>query len=166
MLSHLLGVSGLVLEFGGDEDQAIAGLLHDVGEDCGSHHEHIVCERFGDRVVRIVMACTDGSQEAKAAARTPEEKRANWEARKTAYLEHLKHEPDDVLLVSGCDKLHNARAILQDVRNPNVGLAVFDRFTGGKDGTLWYYESLAEVFASRNTPMASELAAAVSDLCR
>lgn len=165
-LSHLIGVASLVLDFGGDEDQAIAGLLHDVVEDQGSHHADVVRREFGDRVARIVVACTDGSQESKAAARTPEEKRANWQARKTQYLEHLGHEPDEVLLVSGCDKLHNARAILQDLHNPAVGPAVFDRFTGAKDGTLWYYRALTDLLASRNAPMARELEVATRSLER
>jgi len=165
-LSHLIGVASLVLDFGGDEDQAIAGLLHDVVEDQGSHHADIVRKEFGDRVARIVMACTDGSQESKAAARTPEEKRANWQMRKTQYLEHLAREPDDVLLVSGCDKLHNARAILQDLRDPAVGPAVFDRFTGAKDGTLWYYRALADLLASRNAPTSRELGEVTSSLER
>ena len=163
-IAHLLGVASLVLDHGGDEDQAIAALLHDVVEDQGSHHEAIVRAQFGERVARIVMACTDGSQESKAEASTPAEKRASWQARKIAYIEHLKAQPDDVLLVSGCDKLHNARAIVQDLRNPAVGVAVFDRFTGQRDGTLWYYRSLADVFSSRKTPVAAELTTAVGEM--
>jgi (p)ppGpp synthase/HD superfamily hydrolase len=156
-LSHLLGVASLVLDHGGDEDQAIAGLLHDVVEDCGAQHEASVRNQFGERVARIVMACTDGSQESKAEARTPEQKRANWQARKVAYIEHLRTQPDDVLLVSGCDKLHNARAIVSDLQTPGVGAAVFDRFTAKRDGTLWYYGALADVFEARGTPVAGEL---------
>lgn len=156
-LYHLLGVASLVIEFGGDEEQAIAGLLHDIVEDQGEHHADIVRRDFGERVARIVMACTDGSQTEKAAARTPEEKRANWESRKIRYVEHLRGAPDDVLLVSGCDKLHNARAILQDLRNPDVGVTVFDRFTGKKQGTLWYYRALSDIFTARQAPMAREL---------
>ena len=87
-IAHLLGVASLVLDYGGDEDQAIAGLLHDVVEDQGAHHEGFVRDQFGERVARFVMACTDGSQEAKAAAVTPEEKRANWQVRKVAYIEN------------------------------------------------------------------------------
>src|SRR5665213_2459481 len=163
-IAHLLGVASLVLEYGGDEDQAIAGLLHDVVEDQGAHHERLVREQFGERVARIVMACTDGSQEAKAGAVTPEQKRAHWHDRKTHYIEHLKTQPDEVLLVSACDKLHNARMILQDIRDPAVGAAVFDRFTGAKDGTLWYYGALSDVFEERHTPVARELAATVGEM--
>ena len=113
----------LVFDYGGDEEQAIAGLLHDVVEDQGHGHLAVVREQFGDRVARIVMACTDATQEDKAAALTPEQQRANWTVRKQRYIERLATEHDEVLLVSGCDKLHNVRAILSDLRVPAVGMA-------------------------------------------
>jgi (p)ppGpp synthase/HD superfamily hydrolase len=158
-VAHLLGVASLVLDYGGDEDQVIAGLLHDTIEDQGEHHEALIRQRFGDRVADIVLACTDGTQEGKAAATTPEARRADWEQRKRRYLAHLGEAPDDALLVSGCDKLHNARAIVADLNA--IGPAVFDRFTGKRDGTLWYYREIADVFASRGVPMAGELQSAV-----
>lgn len=163
-LSHLLGVAALVLEYGGDEDQAIAALLHDVVEDQGEHHLPIVRGKFGERAARIVAACTDGSQAERAEAKTPEEKRTNWELRKRRYLKHIKAEADDTLLVSGCDKLHNARAVLSDLRDPRVGRNVFDRFTGRQEGTLWYYRSLADLFAQRGAPMAREFTDVVTAL--
>jgi (p)ppGpp synthase/HD superfamily hydrolase len=122
-LSHLMSVSALVLEHGGDEELAIAGLLHDAIEDVGAEQEPIILERYGARVAHIVRACTD------------------------AYLAHLETADPDVLLVSCADKLHNARAILSDLRTD--GPAVFNRFTAGQDGTLWYYKALAEVFLQR-----------------
>lgn len=158
-IAHLLGVASLVLDYGGDEDQAIAGLLHDTIEDQGEHHEALIRARFGDRVAAIVLACTDGTQEGKAAAQTPEAKRADWEQRKRRYLAHLADASDDALLVSGCDKLHNARAIVTDLRA--IGPAVFDRFTGKRDGTLWYYREIIGVFTRRGAPMAGELQSAV-----
>ncbi|CAN7422241.1 HD domain-containing protein [Phenylobacterium sp. LjRoot219] len=138
-LSHLLGVSSLVIEYGGDEDQAIAGLLHDVLEDCGAQHADPIRERFGERVLRIIEACTDG---------TPDEsgQKAPWRERKRAYLEHLASVDEDTLLVSACDKLHNARAIAGDLAS---GQDVFARFKGGQDGTLWYYQGLLEIFEGR-----------------
>ena len=105
-LSHLLGVSSLVIEYGGDEDQAIAGLLHDAIEDCGAKHEAIISDRFGPRVARIVRACTDADSFPKPP----------WRARKEAYLRHLETADRDALLVSCCDKLHNARTIVTDLR--------------------------------------------------
>jgi (p)ppGpp synthase/HD superfamily hydrolase len=161
-IHHPLAVSSLVLEYGGDEDQAIAALLHDVVEDCGAFHEEQIRRQFGQRVAYIVMACTDGTRESKAAATTPELRRADWERRKHGYLAALRDEHDEVLLVSGCDKLHNARAIVADLRRPDVGSAVFGRFTGGREGTLWYYGELARIFGARGQPMAPALADAVA----
>lgn len=161
-LTHLLGVASLVIEFGGNEDQAIAGLLHDVIEDCGAAHEPLIRSRFGDAVAGMVIACTDGTAEGKATHADAEAKKADWIARKRAYLAHLEHAPDDVLLVSACDKLHNARAIVQDLEDPQVGMAVFGRFKGGVEGTLGYYQSLAAIFARRQAAPAQVLEAAVA----
>lgn len=165
-LYHLLGVASLVIEFGGNEDQAIAGLLHDVIEDCGEAHEPIIRAQFGDAAADIVLACTDGTAEGKSTRADAEAKKADWLARKHAYLAHLVQAPDDVLLVSGCDKLHNARAIVQDLESPLVGVAVFERFTGGRDGSLWYYRALADIFTARGAPSASVLQVAVAQLNR
>lgn len=137
-LYHLLGVASLVIEHGGNEDQAIAGLLHDVIEDCGEPHRALVRAQFGDAVGKIVDDCTDGSAEQKATHSDPDAKGQDWTRRKLTYLAHLAKADDTTLLVSGCDKLHNARAILTDLENPNVGTKVFDRFTAGRDGTLRY----------------------------
>lgn len=161
-LYHPLAVASLVIEFGGDEDQAIAGLLHDVVEDCGQVHERIVRAQFGDRVANIVRACTDGTAEGKATVADPVAKREDWLRRKLMYIEHLLGEDDDVLLVSACDKLHNARAITQDLEDPAVGARVFERFTGGRDRTLAYYQSLASIFAQRKIPVSAQLTAVVA----
>lgn len=160
-LYHLLGVASLVIEFGGSEDQAIAGLLHDVIEDCGAAHEHVVRAQFGDGVADIVVACTDGSAEGKAAPADVESKKRDWTARKLTYIQHVAHAPDVVLLVSACDKLHNARAIVQDLEAPHVGMRVFERFKGGVHGTLGYYQSLAGIFNQRHTAPAQQLDAVV-----
>lgn len=151
-LYHLLGVASLVLEHGGDEHQAIAGLLHDVVEDCGAAHAEQIREQFGDAVARIVADCTDGSAESKQSIVTPEARRADWLQRKRSYLAHLAQVDAYSLLVSGCDKLHNARAILADIES-DAGLAVFERFTGGMEGSLAYYASIAELLSDRSAPM-------------
>ena len=151
---HLLAVASLVIEFGGDEDQAIAGLLHDTLEDCGEAHEPIIRAQFGDRVADIVLACTDGTAEEKSNLTDPDAKRRDWISRKQAYLAHLAEASDEVVLVSACDKLHNARAILQDLENPNVGCAVFERFKGGVVGTLNYYDALSQVIVERRSNIA------------
>lgn len=148
---HLLGVASLVLEYGGTEDQAIAGLLHDVLEDCGAAHEETIRAQFGDSVARIVRDCTDGTAESKTRANTPESKFANWIERKLRYMEHLAQEDDASLLVSACDKLHNARAILADLQG-DAGDEVFSRFTAGRLGTLQYYEAIARVLLERASP--------------
>lgn len=158
---HLLGVASLVIEFGGSEDQAIAGLLHDTLEDCGAAHEAAIRVEFGDAVADIVKDCTDGTAEGKASHTDAEAKRRDWIERKLAYLAHLKTAPDQTLLVSACDKLHNARAIVQDLENPDVGTRVFDRFTGGREGTLGYYQALVEIFSKRASPVARTLDAVV-----
>lgn len=136
-VSHLMSVCALVLEHGGDEDQALAGLLHDAIEDGGAEYEPVIRKLFGNRVANIVRACTDADV-------TP---KPPWRERKEAYIRHLQDEGQDALLVSACDKLHNARAIVADMRT--IGPRVFDRFNAGRDGTLWYYGALAEVFRER-----------------
>jgi (p)ppGpp synthase/HD superfamily hydrolase len=161
-ITHLLSVATLVIEHGGSEDQAIAGLLHDLIEDCGEAHEPIIRAQFGDTVADIILACTDGTAEGKASHADAEAIKRDWTERKHAYLEHLADAPDDVLLVSACDKLHNARAIVQDLENPEVGMAVFARFKGGVKGTLWYYHQLAEILARRGTPAAPLVSSTVA----
>lgn len=161
---HLLGVSSLVLEFGGNEDQAIAGLLHDVVEDCGEAHRHIVRAQFGDVVADIVDDCTDGSAESKQQHVDANAKKRDWMRRKQAYIAHLRQASAATLLVSACDKLHNARAIVQDMHNPRVGNAVFERFTGGREGSLGYYQSLAEIFIRRDCKPARVFDAVVAQM--
>lgn len=138
-VSHLMSVSALVMEFGGDEDQAIAGLLHDALEDCGTEHEKVIRTNYGDRVANIVQACTDGIADAHG-------EKPDWWGRKSAYLAHLLSAGDETLLVSACDKLHNARAIAADLR---AGHDVFSRFKAGREGTQWYYAELLKLFADR-----------------
>lgn len=134
-LSHLLAVCALVLEDGGDEDQAIAALLHDAVEDQGGHETlQEIRLRFGDRVAMIVDGCTD----------TYEKPKPDWKYRKTEYIRHLSSAAPEIVLVSLADKLHNARSILADLKKN--GDVIWGRFNGGKDGTLWYYRSLVGVF--------------------
>jgi len=160
-LSHLLGVAALVIEYGGSEDQAIAGLLHDTIEDCGQAHEGMIRALFGETVVDIVLACTDATAEAKAAQDNPAAGRRNWHRRKRAHLADLIDATDAVLLVAACDKLQNVRAIVQDLETRGVGQAVFDRFNGGREGTLGYYHSLAHLFATRDVSAAAAFDGAV-----
>ncbi|MBA4252087.1 MAG: phosphohydrolase [Chlorobiaceae bacterium] len=144
-ISHLMSVSALVWENGGDEDQAIAGLLHDVIEDADPPSavpriRKDILEKFGPRVLALVEGCTDGEQDANG-------QKAPWRERKATYLANLRHEPKELLLVSCCDKLHNARAILTDLITH--GESFFNRFTGKKDGTLWYYRELCNIYQEK-----------------
>jgi GTP pyrophosphokinase len=138
-VAHLLGVSSLAMEHGANEDGAIAALLHDAVEDQGGPALLAEIEsRFGLQVALIVAACTD-SQE------TP---KPPWRERKERYVAHLAKASPDAQLVSACDKLYNARAILADYRE--VGDALWSRFTAGRDGVLWYYRALADAFTLEN----------------
>ena len=84
---------------------------------------------------------------------------------RTSWSTHLAEADPDALLVSACDKLHNARSICTDLRRH--GSAVFDRFTGGQDGTLWYYRTLSDTFARLLPgPLAVELDHAVGEMER
>ena len=154
-VSHLLGVAALVLEGGGDEDQAIAALLHDAAEDQGGEPRIAdIRAHFGDRVARIVRACTD----------TTEDPKPEWRTRKRRYIAHLPEEEPDVWLVSVADKLHNARSILADYRLH--GDPIFDRFTGAKEGTLWYYRALVDAYRriGFESPLLDELRRTVTTL--
>lgn len=134
-VAHLLSVAGLALSHGADEDTAIAAVLHDAVEDAGGAPTLAqVRQLFGDRVAGLVAECTD----------TDEEPKPPWRERKEAYLAHLPRASEGALLVSACDKLDNARAILADYRV--LGDDLWPRFRGGRDGTLWYYRSLARIY--------------------
>ncbi len=154
-LAHPMGVASIALDHGADEDQAIAALLHDAVEDGGQHFAEIIREQFGDRVADIVEGCTDGVPDASGIKEA-------WLPRKQRYIAHLRQSPEDVLLVSGSDKLHNARAIVEDLLN--IGRSVFDRFTATPEQTIWYYETLSEIFTERGTPIAKPLADTVNRL--
>jgi len=153
-LSHLLGVTSLVLENRGNEDEAIAGLLHDAVEDAEDSASLaairvLIKAEFGDAVLDIVEACSDSDADEKATERasSAEERMLGWSDRKERYLLHLESAPGPVLLVSASDKVHNARAIVRDLEV--VGRDVFSRFNAGEAGTVGYYRRLAEVFAKR-----------------
>lgn len=137
-LTHPLAVAALVGESGGSEDEVIAAILHDTVEDGGG--APILREirtKFGPEVAAIVAGCTDDDS---GGGKAP------WLERKRAYLAHLAEAPLPVLRVTCADKLHNARAIERDLREH--GAAVFERFKADRDGTLWYYRSIARLFGA------------------
>jgi (p)ppGpp synthase/HD superfamily hydrolase len=152
-ISHLLAVAGLVLEAGGDEDLAIAALLHDVVEDCGGRPMlRGIRRRFGKRVANIVEGCSDSFESPKPP----------WRERKEQYLAHLRAAGSDERLVSAADKLHNASTILRDYRE--FGEPIFERFQGKRDGTLWYYRSLVSEFKRMPNRLGNELERVVTEL--
>jgi len=144
-ISHPFVVASLVIEAGGDEDQAIAGLLHDVAEDCGGEPRLVeIAELFGERVAHIVRGCSDSLV-------VDEDKKAPWRQRKAVHIQHLRSSNADVLLVTAADKTHNARAIATDIQS--IGSMVWDRFNSDREQILWYYNSVYTVLAAgRVTP--------------
>lgn len=155
-IAHLMSVAALVIEDGGDEDEAVAALLHDAVEDQGgAATAEEIRRRFGGRVACIVEACSDTD----ATPKPP------WRERKESYLAHLRQAPTGALRVSLADKLHNARSILTDYRRE--GEALWQRFAGGREGTLWYYRALVEAFRElRPSPRQQELERTVVELER
>ena len=156
-VAHLLSVAGIALEYGADEEEAIAALLHDTIEDQANGDpeglKNRLRETFGAKVLSIVEACTD-------AEGTPKPPRRQ---RKEQYIAHLAEASPSVLLVSASDKLHNARAILSDLRT--VGADVWSRFNDGRDGTLWYYRALVTAFEARGrSALTDELNRVVSEI--
>ena len=134
-LGHLMGVASIVLDDGGSEDEAIAGLLHDAAEDHGGRERLAdIRRRFGDAVARIVEDCTDSWDMPKPP----------WAERKRAYVEHARRLPASSLRVSAADKVHNSYAILRDLRN--VGERVWDRFRAPADDVVAYYEGLVRAY--------------------
>ncbi|HEX8031364.1 MAG TPA: HD domain-containing protein [Vicinamibacterales bacterium] len=140
-IAHVLGVAAIAMEYGATEDEAIGALLHDAAEDGGG--EATLAEiraRFGDAVGDIVLGCSDSLVE------DPEDK-LPWRERKENYLAHIEHASQSVCLVSASDKLHNVRSIIRDYRAH--GEDVWERFQGRRDGTLWYYETVADALLRR-----------------
>ena len=155
-IAHLLGVTSEALEYGATEDEAIAALLHDAIEDCGGGAIAVeIRRRFGDGVAEIVEGCTDTDQ-------TP---KPPWRSRKEAYIAHLQTASPSVRLVSAADKLYNARSILKDYRL--VGEEIWQRFTGGREGSLWYYRAVVDTLtAIDDRAIVQELERVVQELER
>ena len=156
-MAHLLIVTGLVLEDGGDEDDAIAALLHDAVEDGGGRPVLERIERqFGHEVAEVVAALTDNLDD---------DEEPPWRERKERYLEHLSEVTDErVLRVALADKVHNARSIVRDYREE--GDPLWERFENRTaDDQLWYYGELLRFFAERRPgPLVEDLERAADEL--
>ena len=167
-VSHLLGVAAIVVEAGGTETEAVAALLHDVIEDTSATPDD-VRRRFGPHVLAIVLGCTDDlvapGDEPADGMTAPTRGAADWHDRKTAYLDHLRNETDPgTLLVSAADKLHNARALVADLR---VDDTAWTPFNAPPTQQLWYYTTLRDVLAGRVcAAIDHELRATVADIER
>uniref|UniRef100_B8HM59 Metal dependent phosphohydrolase n=1 Tax=Cyanothece sp. (strain PCC 7425 / ATCC 29141) TaxID=395961 RepID=B8HM59_CYAP4 len=158
-ITHLVAVCLIAQEYGADEDEAIAALLHDAVEDQGGLPTlHLIRERFGERVAAIVEACSDS-----IADTSQGENKLPWQQRKLAYIDHIATASPSVRLVSAADKLHNAMSILRDYKTLQDEL--WQRFSGRKDGTLWYYRSLVQAFRQVEvTPLVERLDQVVTEL--
>lgn len=158
-ISHLLGVCSLVVDYGGDEEMAIAALLHDAVEDHGGTPMlDTIRARFGNRVAHIVDGCTD-SYVPEGAPKDP------WRQRKEKYLSRIPREDPDTRLVSAADKLYNCRTILRDLRRD--GLVALDRFNGGRKDTIWYYDQLVMAFRhAGSNDLVEQLALVVDEMKR
>jgi len=159
-ISHLMAVCGLVLEYGGDETQAIAALLHDAAEDCGGRPMlETVRVLFGDDVAKIVDACTD----------TFEDPKPEWRPRKDAYLKAMAKKPGTTKLVCCADKLHNITNTLRDIRA--VGAVAWKNKmaktpNGSSTKQCWYYLGCLKSLSKRwSNPIRDEFARAVVTLC-
>ena len=158
-IAHILGVTAIAMEYGANEDESIGALLHDAAEDGGGEETlAYIRAQFGDAVADIVLGCSDSLVE------DPEDK-LPWLERKENYLAHLESATQSVCLVSAADKLHNVRSIMRDYREH--GEEIWERFQGKRDGTLWYYETVAHVLARRyRSQLTRDLQEAVDDLLR
>ena len=153
-LAHLLGAANIVMTFGASEDEAIAALLHDAIEDQGIAHAELAA-RFGTRVANIVRGCSD----------CEEREKPPWRERKERFVGRLAKASRSVRLVCAADKLDNARALLAEYRAH--GDAIWKKFNGGRDGTLWYYRTVVDSLRAReHTPLVAELDATISELER
>lgn len=157
-LSHLLSVAALVLELGGDQDEAIGGLLHDAVEDAPHGEEEATADRierdFGPRVRAIV----DQNSDSRVHPKPP------WQARKEAYVAAIASKDTAAVRVSLADKLHNARSILVDLRIH--GDALWEPFTATSDGMRWYLRALLEAFEARADDLGPRAAWGLDELRR
>jgi (p)ppGpp synthase/HD superfamily hydrolase len=154
-ISHLLAVAAIALEHGATEKEAIAALLHDAVEDQGGRETlDKIRRRYGKRVARIVAACSDTDQSPKPP----------WRERKEAYVARLQSEPYSVRLVVAADKLHNARDLLSSYRVQGEDL--WSQFTGGRDGTLWYYRAVVGALTDAAMPEEQQLNAIIEEINR
>ncbi len=156
-VAHLLITAGIVLEYGGSEEEAIAALLHDALEDQpknGQTREEIEI-LFGNPVLAIVEACSD----------TQVHPKPPWRARKEAFIDSIRTASPSACLVIAADKLHNTRSLARQYRG--LGEELWRNFRGGRDGSLWFSRAMYTALELRSClppALLEELASAVSEL--
>jgi (p)ppGpp synthase/HD superfamily hydrolase len=158
--AHLLGVASLVLEAGGDQNEAVAAVLHDTLEDTDTTRKQLR-KRFGRTVARVVVGCTDVPTKRRRQRRDA----GNWHERKTRSIEHLRDPatPEPVLRVRAADALQNARTTVADLRR--FGPVAWNRFNAGAVDQLWYYRSVSTALSARLPGLLSdELRASVREM--
>lgn len=158
-LAHLLSVCAMTQQDGGDEDEAIAALLHDALEDKPEETSRAeIAELFGERVLTIIESSIDTPPDYKGGAKLP------WRERKEAYLAHVRSADSSLLRVTIADKIDNARAILAEYGR--VGDELWKRFNAGRDDQLWYYESAVAAYdaAGYRGPLLEELRRLVAEM--
>jgi len=155
-VSHPMGVASLVLEFGGDQDEAIAALLHDVLEDGGAEWATEIEQKFGKNVLTVVRECSD-SEPARGEAKKP------WKERKQAYIDALPNKSSSALLVTSCDKLHNLTAIVRDYRE--LGDSLWSRFNSNVGEITWYYSEMIAQLTELGVAPAAELSTKYDEFC-
>lgn len=151
-MSHLMTVSSIVMEHGGNEDEAIGALFHDAIEDApnaveAAEREALIRAEFGDTVAEIVLGCTDGKPNDGG-------EKAPWSERKQAYLASMRSKPDSTLLVAGSDKLHNLSCTVRDVRREGPG--TLSRFGSSASKLAWYYSEIGQILTERSIAMAKD----------
>ena len=157
---HLLSVAGLALAHGADGEEAIAALLHDAIEDRPreGRTKREILERFGPRVLDIVVGCSDSVEHIRPEAKPP------WKQRKEGFLARLPRATGSVLLVVACDKLDNIRAILSG--RDEIGTAVWARFKAPAREQLWYYESAVGILKAADDPRTRPIVRELEEACR
>jgi len=155
-ITHLAAVASLVGDYGGNEDQFIAALLHDAVEDQGGDQTlERIRDRFGTTVADYVSGCSDSNTVPRPA----------WQQRKEAFIQRIGDAHPDLKLIVAADKLHNARTTTSDLYES--GRKVWAKFNGGKDGSLWYYAEMVRALSHGWThPILRELARTVDALQR
>lgn len=164
-LTHPANVAIILTRYGCGEDAVVAGILHDVVEDCvrdGWTREMLeerIGRKFGNSVLDAVLAVTKRKIDDDGMELSSDEQ-------KDDYLARLSLASEDALWVCAADKVHNANSILSDLRRTSFPETVWGRFNAGRDGTVKYYRRVATRLREIGfaAPIVDELEAAASGL--